>query len=364
MAGVELIELTKRFGQITIIDRLTLRMEESEFLAFLGPSGCGKSTLLRMIAGLESIDSGEVRIGGRRIDLLPPGARGVAMVFQNYALYPHMSARENIAFGLRNAGMPAAEIEQRIASAADMLEITALLERKPDALSGGERQRVAIARAIVKDPDLFLFDEPMSNLDAALRLRTRLELAQLRLRVRAAMMFVTHDQVEAMTLADRIVVMSKQGVEQIGAPMQVYTRPATRFVASFVGTPRINLLPASIENGPEGFAIARVNGALAIPTRVPLDALPSSTSFEIGLRPDAIALAPPESGDAAAIVDLVERLGDRAHVYARLADGAKVVCDNTAQVTLKPGDTVGLRFTGGEAHLFDASGRAHHADAR
>src|SRR5277367_6515436 len=216
-----------------------------EFVVVLGPSGCGKSTLLRGIAGLETIDSGEIEIDGKRVDHLPPGKRGVAMVFQSYALYPHMTVFENMAFGLGNVGVARAEIERRITDAARMLEMEHLLRRKPAELSGGQRQRVAIGRAIVKDPKVSMFDEPLSNLDAALRSRTRQEIASLHRRIRTAMIFVTHDQTEAMTLADRIVVMNQQRIEQVGTPLEVYGNPATEFVATFIGSPAMNILPVT-----------------------------------------------------------------------------------------------------------------------
>ena len=227
-------EMDVKLGAAINID---LTLEQREFIAFLGPSGSGKSTLLRIIAGLETADSGEVWLEGRRIDTLPPGERGIAMVFQHYALYPHMSARENMAFGLKNARIAKDEIERRIADAADVLEITQLLDRKPAEMSGGQRQRVAIGRALVKEPKLFLLDEPLSNLDAALRLRTRVELAQLKQKVDAAVIMVTHDQAEAMTLADRIIVMNDRRIQQVGPPMEIYSRPANIFVAQFVGSP-------------------------------------------------------------------------------------------------------------------------------
>ena len=246
MSSIEIDRVSKRFGSVEVISELSLRIESGEFIAFLGASGCGKTTLLRMIAGLEAINSGEIRIGGERVDHLPPGARGVAMVFQHYALYPHMTIYENMAFGLKNIGVASAAIDQRIRQAAKILEIEPLLARKPGQLSGGQRQRVAIGRALVKDPKAFLFDEPLSNLDAALRIRTRVELARLHQQTRATTIFVTHDQVEAMTLAGRIVVMNARRIEQIGTPMEIYGRPASEFVARFVGSPPMNFLPVSV----------------------------------------------------------------------------------------------------------------------
>ncbi|MBC7497379.1 MAG: ATP-binding cassette domain-containing protein, partial [Sphingomonadaceae bacterium] len=267
-----------------ILDGVSLETGEREFIAFLGPSGSGKSTLLRIIAGLETADSGEVLLDGERIDNLPPGERGVAMVFQAYALYPHMSVRDNMAFGLRNASLLESDIAVRIADAARILEIEPLLDRKPAQLSGGQRQRVAIGRAIVKSPKLFLLDEPLSNLDAALRLRTRVELAQLRQRVEAVVIMVTHDQAEAMTLADRIVVINDRCVQQVGAPMEVYSRPANRFVARFVGSPAMTTLAAELVPG-EGPAKVKLGDGSEIATLVARDGLPSG-KLEIGFRPE------------------------------------------------------------------------------
>jgi multiple sugar transport system ATP-binding protein len=258
VASLELNDVRKSYGDTLVLDGVSLSVETREFIAFLGPSGSGKSTLLRIIAGLETLDSGEVWLDGRRIDGLRPGDRDVAMVFQHYALYPHMSVRENMAFGLRNAKVPQAEIDARIAQAAASLEIESQLDKKPGQMSGGQRQRVAIGRAIVKAPKLFLLDEPLSNLDAALRNRTRVELAQLRQRVEAALIMVTHDQAEAMTLADRIVVMNDRVIQQVGAPMDLYTRPANSWVARFVGSPAMTLAPATIVASDGGYARVRL----------------------------------------------------------------------------------------------------------
>ena len=246
MAGISLQRVSKRFGTVEVIREVSLDVASGELVVFLGPSGSGKTTLLRMIAGLESIDAGALTIDGVRSEGLPPGQRNLAMVFQNYALYPHMTVAENMAFGLRNVRVPPEEIRGRVAEAARMLEMEALLARRPSELSGGQRQRVAIGRAIVKEPKAFLFDEPLSNLDAALRARTRVELAELHQRLKSTMIYVTHDQVEAMTLADRIVVLNDCRIEQVGTPMEVYSRPASRFVAGFVGSPAMNILKVAL----------------------------------------------------------------------------------------------------------------------
>lgn len=361
MSGVTLAEVSKAYGAQKVVDRLSLTIAPGEFVVFLGPSGCGKSTLLRMIAGLETIDDGEICIGDRRVDMLPPGERGVAMVFQHYALYPHMSVRENMAFGLRNARVPESEIETRIAAAAASLEIEALIDRKPGQLSGGQRQRVAIARAIVKQPELFLLDEPLSNLDAALRGRTRIELAQLHRRLGTTMIFVTHDQVEAMTLADRIVVLNKGGIEQVGTPMEIYRRPRTEFVATFVGSPRINLLPVAISEGPGGEARVRLGDGAEIDTAVPAAALPRTDTLTLGLRAECVRVAAPEGAAAQGTAEVVERLGERTLVHVVLADGSRLVAEDSGLSAVRTGERVGLAIDGRSAHLFDAQGLGHHA---
>ncbi|HEX8301346.1 sn-glycerol-3-phosphate ABC transporter ATP-binding protein UgpC [Sphingomonas sp.] len=358
MTGVTLVDLSKAFGSVTVIDRLSLTIEPGELVVFLGPSGCGKSTLLRMIAGLETVDEGEIRIGGRRVDPLPPGERGVAMVFQHYALYPHMSVRENMAFGLRNLRIAEEEIGNRITTAAASLEIGELLERKPGQLSGGQRQRVAIARAIVKQPEVFLLDEPLSNLDAALRVRTRLELAQLHRRLGTTMIFVTHDQVEAMTLADRIVVLNCGKVEQVATPMEIYLRPRTRFVAAFVGSPKINLLPVAIF-GDGGMARVRLSDGTNLDTAVPSAGLPQA-GLTLGLRAESVRVAAPDGATTLGVVEVVERLGERTLVHTALADGSRLVAEDAGVSAVRAGDKIGLAIDARAAHLFDAGGLGHH----
>jgi multiple sugar transport system ATP-binding protein len=362
LASLELSNVSKAFGATPVLDTVSLTMEEREFVAFLGPSGSGKSTLLRIIAGLETLDEGEVSLEGRRIDSLPPGDRGVAMVFQHYALYPHMSVRENMAFGLRNARVPKDEIETRVAEAARVLEIEPHLDKKPGQMSGGQRQRVAIGRAIVKHPRLFLLDEPLSNLDAALRMRTRVELAQLRQRVDAAFIMVTHDQAEAMTLADRIVVMNDRRIQQVGPPMEIYSRPANVFVARFVGSPAMTLLPAELVEGEDGHAAVRLAGGEEVRTRVPSAALPSGGALQLGLRPEMVSVAAPGAGTTDAKVELLERLGERTLVYSVLADGLEVIAQDEGVSRLRVGDRVGLRMNGAAAHLFGPDGAAFHPE--
>lgn len=362
MTGVRLSGVSKRFGDVQVIDNLSLDIKSGEFMVFLGPSGCGKSTLLRMLAGLEDIDAGEILLEGKRVDQLPPGARNVAMVFQQYALYPHMTVRENLAFGLRNARVPADAIERRISAAAQRLEIAPLLGRRPGQLSGGQRQRVAIARAIVKEPALFLFDEPLSNLDAALRARTRIELAQLHQQLRATMIFVTHDQVEAMTLADRIVVINEHRIEQIGTPMEIYCRPATRFVACFVGTPRINLVPVQVIDA-DGRALARLPDGATIGTGIAFASLPAGQDMTLGLRAESIRIVGPAAGTVDGTVRVVERLGDRTLVHVALADGTLLTAEDRGNSSIQAGQATGLAMDGSAAHLFAADGTAWHNGA-
>jgi multiple sugar transport system ATP-binding protein len=349
--------VSKRFGSTVVLDDISLEIGADEFLVVLGPSGCGKSTLLRVIAGLETIDAGEIEIDGTRVDHLPPGKRGVAMVFQGYALYPHMTVRGNIAFGLKNIGTERAEIERRIDSVARMLEIGHLLQRLPAELSGGQRQRVAIGRAIVKDPKVFMFDEPLSNLDAALRSRTRQEIANLHRRISKAMIFVTHDQTEAMTLADRIVVMNQQRIEQVGTPLQVYREPATIFVATFIGSPTMNILPVTRASGSGALQWVRLTDGTQIETTSPEASLPGQGALRLGLRPESVRLCPLGDGHTKAVVDFVEFLGDKTHVFLSLAGGEHVVALDGASCPARAGESVGVLFDRAATHLFDADGR-------
>ncbi len=361
--SLELRSIGKSFGETRVLDDISLNLDAREFIAFLGPSGSGKSTLLRIVAGLETADSGEVWLGGERIDQQPPGKRGVAMVFQHYALYPHMTVRENMAFGLRNARVPKDEIAQRVAEAARVLEIEEHLDRKPSQMSGGQRQRVAIGRAIVKQPKLFLLDEPLSNLDAALRMRTRVELAQLRQRVDAALIIVTHDQAEAMTLADRIVVINDQRIQQVGTPMEIYSRPANSFVARFVGSPAMTLAPARLAPTDGACATVLLGDGARVETRVPRAGL-AEGPLQLGLRPESVSVVPEKQATTSAKVDLVERLGERTLVYGRLSDGQAISAVDEGASRVRIGDTVSLKINGAAAHLFDSDGRGYHAQAR
>ncbi len=357
MGGLALRGIVKQFGGTAVLDGLSLDIGATEFVVILGPSGCGKSTLLRAIAGLEAIDAGEIEIDGRRVDQLPPGERGVAMVFQGYALYPHMTVRGNIDFGLRNARLGREEIARRVAEVARTLELEPLLERLPAELSGGQRQRVAIGRALVKNPKVFMFDEPLSNLDAALRSRMRQEIAGLHRRVKTTMIFVTHDQTEAMTLADRIVVMNQRRIEQVGTPHEIYTNPATEFVATFIGAPAMNLLPVTLE---ERAAAGKLNLLLSDASRVSLPAAAGIVSeqgvFKLGLRPEAVQLCAGVDGTTQAEVEFIEYLGDRTHVFIALKSGEKLVSLGGAVCPYKVGETAGVRFDVQAALLFRADG--------
>ncbi|WP_116132814.1 ABC transporter ATP-binding protein [Tropicimonas sp. IMCC34043] len=359
-APIEIANITKRYGALTVLEDITLHIEPGEFVVFLGPSGCGKSTLLRMIAGLEAVDGGTISLGGERIDTLPPGKRGVAMVFQSYALYPHMTVAQNMGFGLENLKTPKNEIARRVQSAAETLEIAHLLDRKPAKLSGGQRQRVAIGRAIVKEPQAFLFDEPLSNLDAALRGRTRLELAQLHQRLGATMIFVTHDQVEAMTLADRIVILNDRRIEQMGAPMEIYQRPATKFVAQFVGSPAMCFLPVTgMTDAAQGVTLD-VEGAGKIEIDVRLPAGFRRDGASVGIRAeDAKVLDRGQPGIAVG-VKVVERLGDRAFIYGTLDNGTEFVVEDSGRSTVASGDVIQIGFDPNALHIFDGDGRAYH----
>jgi multiple sugar transport system ATP-binding protein len=362
MHSIEWVNVSKRFGSTVVIPDFSLRIEPGEFVALLGPSGCGKSTLLRMLAGLEPVSGGQMRIGDRDVTHLPPGQRGIAMVFQQYALYPHMTVRENLSFGLRNIGMKAEAIARRVEAAAKMLELVTLLDRRPAQLSGGQRQRVAIGRAIVKEPAAFLLDEPMSNLDASLRTRTRVEIARLHKQLRATMLLVTHDQVEAMTLADRVVVLNQGRIEQVATPIEAYERPATRFVAGFVGSPGMNFITVQRAGAAAGgAALVTLPGGQTLDTGIVLrdDA---RAGWTLGVRPESLQRN--AQGPLAGSVEVVERLGDRTLLHVQLPDGSLVVADGRGGAEPEIGDTVRLAPQPGKLHLFDAEGRAHREPAR
>ena len=358
MTGIQLNGVTKRYGETEVITGLDLNIHEGEFLVFLGPSGCGKSTLLRMIAGLEGVSEGQISIGGREVTNLPPARRDVAMVFQHYALYPHMTVYDNMAFGLRNSGVDASEIERRITEAARMLELEALLKRRPAQLSGGQRQRVAIGRAVVKEPEAFLFDEPLSNLDASLRTRTRVELARIHRRLNSTMVFVTHDQIEAMTLATRIVVMNRGRIEQIGAPLDIYRRPATRFVAGFIGAPAMNFIDVEPAGDNGGRLLVRLPvDNVVIPTTIPAGSLPSG-QLTLGVRAEHVVID--IDGPLAGRAEFVERLGDRSLAHVSVPGCPLIVVEIPRDYELQAGDPIRLNIDAAHLHIFDASGMAHH----
>ena len=362
MAQVKIGEVSKAFGAVTVLDGVNIEIADGEFMVFVGPSGCGKTTLLRTIAGLERPSSGRVTIGADDVTAWPPARRGVAMVFQSYALYPHMSVRENIAFGLKLANMPQAEIEQRVREAAATLQIDALLERKPRELSGGQRQRVAIGRAIVRQPKVFLFDEPLSNLDAELRVQMRVELIDLHERLRATMVYVTHDQIEAMTMADRIVVLNRGRVEQIGAPLELYQQPRNIFVAGFIGSPKMNLLRTrATEVGASGVTV-KLPGDVPLTVPVLSGNVRPQTELTFGVRPEHIALDGADGDGAARLpgeVLVVEHLGGEILVHVKLPDGAVLGVKAFGDTPLlHRGQRTPLRLRPELCYLFTAEGAA------
>ncbi|WP_029416535.1 ABC transporter ATP-binding protein [Brevundimonas bacteroides] len=358
MADVALRGINKSFGATRVLNGVDLNVAAGEFVVFVGPSGCGKSTLLRVIAGLEEPDAGEVAIAGRTVNALSPSDRGIAMVFQSYALYPHMTVRQNMAFGLTLAKTDKAEIERRVSAAADILNIADYLDRKPKALSGGQRQRVAIGRAIVREPQVFLFDEPLSNLDAALRVRMRYEFAALHQRLKTTMIYVTHDQVEAMTLADRIVVLNGGIVEQVGAPLELYDHPRTRFVAEFIGSPKMNLISAEIIEATATVATVRVADGAIVRVGVNAAATTPGQKVQLGVRPEHLTLDGP--GEAlTATATFVESLGVATYAYAALpGSGETLTVQLPGDVRVCSGQTLSLRVPPNRAHLFDANGAA------
>jgi lactose/L-arabinose transport system ATP-binding protein len=346
MSGVTLRNVVKRFGEAQVIHGVDLSVADGEFCVFVGPSGCGKSTLLRMVAGLEETSAGRIDIGGRDVTRLDPSERGVAMVFQTYALYPHMTVAENMGFGLKMTGHPKPEIARKVAEASRILKLDDYLDRKPRALSGGQRQRVAIGRAIVRGPEVFLFDEPLSNLDAELRVEMRVEIARLHQEIGATMIYVTHDQVEAMTLADKIVVLRKGRIEQAGAPMELYRDPDNRFVAGFIGSPAMNFLDGRVKGGQvEVPALAR---SLTLPVRMPAE----GTAVHLGLRPEHLTLD--RAGDTHR-VDLTEALGGVSYAYLKpTGGGPAMIVEERGDERTRAGTTAGVTFDPVRAYLFDA----------
>jgi alpha-glucoside transport system ATP-binding protein len=359
MTAVRLKNIQKSYGTVKVIHGVDLEINEGEFIVFVGPSGCGKSTLLRMIAGLEEISGGTLEIGGEVVNEVPPSKRGIAMVFQSYALYPHMTVYDNMAFGMRIAGERKEEIDKRVRASADMLQLTDYLDRLPKALSGGQRQRVAIGRAICRDPKVFLFDEPLSNLDAALRVATRIEIAKLSESMPdTTMIYVTHDQVEAMTLADRIVVLSKGRIEQVGAPLELYERPANLFVAKFIGSPAMNILPAKIAS-----TGAQTTVSLPQDRQVTLNIATPETekgaSVHFGVRPEDLTVTDGADFLIEGKVSIVEALGEVTLLYVDTASGSEpLIVKLPGAQAVNRGDTVRLTADPAKLHLFDREGKA------
>jgi multiple sugar transport system ATP-binding protein len=344
MAEVEIRDARKAYGSAQVLHGVSVDIADGEFVVLVGPSGCGKSTLLRMIAGLESITGGEIAIGKRVVNNVPPKERDIAMVFQNYALYPHMTVADNMGFSLKLKNAPKDEIAQKVRKAADILGLAPYLERYPRQLSGGQRQRVAMGRAIVRDPQVFLFDEPLSNLDAKLRVAMRAEVKQLHQRLRTTTIYVTHDQIEAMTMADKIVVMNDGNVEQIGAPLDLYDRPRNRFVAGFIGSPAMNFIDGRLAGTSfeaEGGIKLPVNGAIKAP---------SGRTVALGVRPEHLTLA--DDGIKCQVI-VVEPTGSEVQVNARAANGDEIVAVFRERHTFSPGDTIALKPQAGAMHLFD-----------
>ncbi len=360
MTGLVLKDIRKAYGQVKVLHGIDLEIKEGEFVVFVGPSGCGKSTLLRMIAGLEDITSGEMYIDGQLVNDVPPSKRGIAMVFQSYALYPHMTVYDNMAFGMRIAGESKEEIDRRVKSAAGILQLEPYLDRLPKALSGGQRQRVAIGRAICRNPKVFLFDEPLSNLDAALRVATRIEIAKLNEQMAdTTMIYVTHDQVEAMTLADRIVVLSAGKIEQVGPPLELYERPANLFVARFIGSPAMNIMPVTVMGTGDTTRIKLKDGS-----EVTMDLATASSeqgkAGSFGVRPEDLAIAAGEDFLFEGVVEIVEALGEVTLLYVNgPVEEEPIVVKLPGIVDVKKGQTLRFSADRTKLHLFDAAGQTY-----
>ena len=365
MADIALRGIQKSYGPVSVIRNVDLQIAEGEFCVFVGPSGCGKSTLLRMVAGLEDISGGDLLIGGRRVNDTPPARRGVAMVFQSYALFPHLSVRENMSFGLKLARLPAPEIARKVDAAARVLQLEALLDRKPRQLSGGQRQRVAIGRAIVREPGVFLFDEPLSNLDAALRVQTRFEIAKLHRNYgRASMIYVTHDQVEAMTLADRILLLNageavqREGsIAQFGSPLELYHRPRSLFVAGFIGSPKMNFLPGTLLEAQPDRARVRLDAGETLEAQVDARSLAIGARVTLGLRPEHAELGP-GGQHLVREVRWQERLGESTSLYMDSGAPESWIIKAPGRAHAQPGQRLAFGLPPNALHLFDGTGRA------
>jgi multiple sugar transport system ATP-binding protein len=356
MADVTLSGVRKSFGSVEILHGIDLEVKNGEFVVFVGPSGCGKSTLLRIIAGLEKVSAGEIYIGGRKVNDVPPAERKIAMVFQSYALYPHMTVYRNMAFGLRFTRADKGEVDRRVRQAAETLQLTPYLNRRPRDLSGGQRQRVAIGRAIVREPTVFLFDEPLSNLDAALRINTRIEIAKLHRSLNATTIYVTHDQVEAMTLASKIVVINQGRIEQIGAPLDLYHWPASLFVAGFIGSPRMNFISGSIASLAGGVTIkADVGGQITMPLAA--GAAEPGDPVTLGVRPEHLSEGAGDGLHLTGTVEAVEHLGESSLTHMQLDDGTVIIIRTPGDSPAQPGTRSTATAAADALHLFDRSGK-------
>ena len=357
MASLTLTNIVKRYGTTTIIHGVDLAIADGEFVVFVGPSGCGKSTLLRMISGLESVTTGDLLINDKRVNDVSAAQRGLAMVFQSYALYPHMTVYQNLAFGLENLRAPRAEIETKVHAAARMLKLDTLLDRRPTQLSGGQRQRVAIGRCIVRDPTIFLFDEPLSNLDAELRVQMRTEITGLHDRLGTTMVYVTHDQVEAMTMADKIVVLRAGRIEQVGSPLALYNNPRNRFVAGFIGSPQMNFLDARVvDHGPAGVHVALASGGAASAAAIPVnaDGVRPGTNVALGVRPEHVVVghANEPALEMSATIERIEQLGAATFLYCHLANNDRLTVHVPGQLAHRAGETITVSAPVAVTHLF------------
>ena len=355
MAGLKLTNIKKSYGKVEVMHGVDLEIEKGEFIVFVGPSGCGKSTLLRMIAGLESITDGELQIDGKRVNEVPPSLRGIAMVFQSYALYPHMTVYDNMAFSLRITKASKAEIDKRVHESAEMLQLTEYLNRLPKALSGGQRQRVAIGRAIVRNPKVFLFDEPLSNLDAELRVDMRLQISSLHCELATTMIYVTHDQVEAMTLADKIVVLRDGRIEQVGSPLELYNRPANEFVAGFIGSPKMNMLPAKVTHIGEDGATLKLPDGQSVTLHIDLSKVAVGDKLTFGLRPEHLSVGGEGDYSLHFKTDAVERLGNSTYLFGVIGGYENNKVHLSGDVAVKRGEEIELTFNRENCHVFKDS---------
>ncbi len=357
MAELSLKNVVKRYGALEVIHGANLKVKDGEFVVFVGPSGCGKSTLLRMIAGLEDISGGDIVIGGKTVSDADPADRGIAMVFQSYALYPHMTVAENLSFGLRMNGNPKADTQKRVSRAAEILQINELMDRRPKQLSGGQRQRVAIGRAIVREPQVFLFDEPLSNLDAELRVQMRVEISRLHKQLGTTMIYVTHDQTEAMTLADKIVVLRAGNIEQVGAPLDLYDDPANRFVAGFVGSPKMNFLDSTIVGGGGDSVTLALDSDPAVRLTLPIkERVNEGARVSLGIRPEHFADAGGGDADLTVHVDVAEHLGNTSYVYARTEGGEQLIIERPESRDVGNRDRLTVGLYARRAFLFNSKG--------